>query len=86
MAVLAGNRVVAHSVAAGERGVRVGQRRREAQAACPEVDIVDADPAREARAFEAVVLAVGALVPRLEVTEPGTLVFAARGPVALLRW
>ena len=34
--VLHANRVVAHAGAAAEHGVRVGQRRREAQAACPE--------------------------------------------------
>src|SRR6478736_8894279 len=77
--VLHANRVVAHAVAAGEHGVRVGQRRREAQGACPAAQVVEAEPAREARAFEAVALAVGALVPRLEVAEPGTLMFAARG-------
>lgn len=80
LVVLHANRVVAHTTRAGVDGVRVGQRRREAQAASPAARIVTADPAREARSFESVVLAVGALVPRLEVTEPGTLAFVARGP------
>ena len=80
VAVLHANRVVAHSVAAGAEGVAVGQRRRDAQARCPSVRIEQHDPARDARAFEPVVRAVGAMVPRIEVTEPGTLTFVSRGP------
>jgi protein ImuB len=78
--VLHANRVVAHDEAARARGVTIGMRRREAQTACPEAQVVADDPAREARQFEAVALAVGELVPRLEVVEPGTIAFAARGP------
>ena len=78
--VLHANRVVAHSVAAGAEGIAVGQRRREAQARCPLVRIEQHDAARDARAFERVVQAVAAIVPRLEVTESGTLTFMARGP------
>jgi protein ImuB len=80
VAVLHANRVVAHSLAAGADGVAVGQRRRDAQARCPSVRIEQHDPARDARAFEQAVHAVGALVPRMEITEPGTLTFLARGP------
>ncbi len=78
--VLHANRVVAHSVTAGAEGIAVGQRRREAQARCPLVRIEQHDAARDARAFERVVQAVSAIVPRLEVTESGTLTFMARGP------
>ncbi len=78
--VLHGNRVVAHSLAARADGVAVGQRRRDAQARCPLVRIAEHDVARDARAFERVVQAVAAIVPRVEVTEPGTLTFLARGP------
>ena len=78
--VLHANRVVAHSLAAGAEGIAVGQRRRDAQARCPLVRIEQHDPAREARAFEQVVRAVGAMVPRVELTEPGTLTFVSRGP------
>jgi protein ImuB len=78
--VLHANRVVAHSPAAGEDGVAVGQRRREAQSRCPSVRIVQHDAAREARLFEQVVQAVAAMVPRVEITEPGTLTFLSRGP------
>lgn len=78
--VLHANRVVAHSPAAGADGVAVGQRRREAQARCPLVRIEQYDAARDARAFERVVQAVAAIVPRVEITEPGALTFLARGP------
>lgn len=78
--VLHANRVVAHSLAAGEDGIAVGQRRREAQSRCPSVRIVQHDAAREARLFEQVVQAVATMVPRVEVTEPGTLTFLSRGP------
>lgn len=80
LAVLHANRVVAHSTAAGAHGVAVGQRRREAQARCPQLRIEPDDPEREARQFTPVVVAVAELVPRLEITEPGSLAFAARGP------
>ncbi|MDO8390810.1 MAG: DNA polymerase Y family protein [Actinomycetota bacterium] len=78
--VVHANRVIAHSSAAVADGITVGQRRRDAQARCPAVRVEHHDPARDARVFEQVVRAVGAQVPRLEVTEPGTLTFAARGP------
>ena len=80
VAVLHANRVVAHSLAAGADGVAVGQRRRDAQARCPQLRIEPTDPARDARVFDRVVEAVGAKVPRVEITEPGTLTFVARGP------
>jgi len=80
VAVVRANRVVAHSPVAGAEGVVVGQRRREAQSRCPRLRLEAADPVRDARVFDAVVRAVGQLVPRLEVTEPGTLSFLARGP------
>jgi protein ImuB len=78
--VLHANRVVSVSPAAREVGVVEGLRRREAQGRCPEVALVDHDPARDARAFEPVVLALEALTPRLEVTRPGVCAFATRGP------
>ncbi len=78
--VLHGNRVVAHSLAAGREGIAVGQRRRQAQTCCPSVRIVAHDPDGDARRFEGVVTAIAALIPRIEVTEPGMLSFLAKGP------
>ena len=80
IAVVRAHRVVAASQPAIDDGVLVGIRRREAQARCPAITIVEHDLERDARRFEPVARSVGTLVPRLEVTEPGLLTFAARGP------
>ena len=79
IAVTLANRVVACSAAAREAGVRRGLRRREAQARCPQVHVAAADPARDARFFESVVVAVDDVVPRAEVLRPGLLVLPVRG-------
>ena len=80
VAVLHANRVVAHSVAAAAAGVRLGQRRREAQARCALLRLEPADPARDSRCFDLVVEVVIASVPRLEVGDPGTITFRSIGP------
>lgn len=79
-AVLHANRVVASSEAARTVGVTRGLRRREAQRRCPELIISERDIAAEARAFEPVVLAIERFTPRIELTQPGTCLFATRGP------
>jgi protein ImuB len=78
--VLHGNRVVAHSLAAAREGIVVGQRRRQAQSCCPDVRLVAHDPDGDARRFEGVVTVIAALIPRVEITEPGMLSFLAKGP------
>lgn len=80
VAVTLANRVIACSAAARAVGVRRGLRRREAQARCPQLHVVTADPARDARHFEDVTAAVDDLVPRAEVLRPGLLVLPVRGP------
>ncbi len=79
-AVIHANRVVACSAGARAEGVGVGLRRREAQARCPDLVVVEPDPARDARAFEPVVSALEALTPRIEVVHPGCAAIATRGP------
>ncbi len=79
-AVFFANRVVSSSPAAVEFGIRRGMRRREAQARCPEVEVLVHDPARDARAFEKVVAVVESFSPRVEIVRPGLCVLAARGP------
>ncbi len=79
VAVTLANRVIACSAAARAVGVRRGLRRREAQARCPQLHVVTADPARDARHFEVVTAAVDEVVPRVEVLRPGLLVVAVRG-------
>jgi protein ImuB len=72
--------VRAASTEARAEGVRRGMRRREAEALCPGVTIVDADLALEARAFEQVARAVEALTPRVVLERPGVCAFPTRGP------
>ncbi len=79
-AVLRANRVVACSSSARAEGVRRRQRRREAEAACPELKSVREDTAQEVRAFEPVVSAVAQFTPRVEVTRPGMCSLPVRGP------
>lgn len=82
--VLAAGRVGAATEAARASGVARGQRRREAQGGCPEVAVLDRDPALEARRFEPVVAALEAVTPWVEVSRPGACAFGVRGPLRLL--
>lgn len=79
-AVLRHHRVVARTEAAAADGVVIGQRRRQAQARCPQIELIEHDPSRDVREFEAVVRAVADMAPRLDVIEPGWITLAARGP------
>jgi protein ImuB len=78
--VLHANRVVACSPVARRHGVAVGLKRRDAQARCPHATTVERDPATEVRRFEAVLVAVEAFTPRLEVAAAGACALATRGP------
>ncbi|WP_433289733.1 DNA polymerase Y family protein [Pseudonocardia sp. CA-142604] len=80
-AVVVANRVLACSAVARAHGVRRGLRRREAQARCPELVVLERDPDRDARAFEPVVAAAEELAPGVEVVRPGLVALAAQGPV-----
>lgn len=79
-AVFHANRVVARTAAAIAAEVALGERRRAAQRACPDLEVLAHDPAADARRFEPIVRAVAELAPRLEVVEPGWLCLPARGP------
>jgi len=79
-AVLAAGRVVACSAAARVEGVARGLRRRQAEARCPGLVVVDHDPAADARAFEPVVVAIEAFTPEVEIVRPGVCAMATRGP------
>ena len=79
-AVFVANRVVACTAAARAADVRRHMRRREAQSRCPSLQVLDRDVDRDARAFEAVVLALEALTARIEVSRPGRCAFPTRGP------
>ncbi|HEX3621032.1 MAG TPA: DNA polymerase Y family protein [Acidimicrobiales bacterium] len=79
-AVLGAGRVVACSAPARVEGVARGLRRRQAEASCPGLAVVDHDPAADARAFEPVVAAVEVFTPGVEIVRPGVCALATRGP------
>ena len=79
-AVVHAQRVISRTPAAMRYGVQLGMRRRHAQALCPDIEIVAHQPSRDRTAFDKVVRIVNELVPLIEVSEPGLIVFATRGP------
>ncbi len=79
-ACLTSGTVSACSAAAYSDGVRIGQRRREAKRHSPTLSILTHDPYRDSQAFEPIVAALSAVVPRIEVTQPGLCTMAADGP------
>lgn len=72
---------VSRVVAASVDEIRAGMSRREAEGRCPGADVRLRDLGDEARRFEPVVTAVEEVVPRVEVTEPGTLFVPLGGAV-----
>jgi protein ImuB len=74
-------RVTAVDPLAAAAGVVVGMRRREAEARCPTVATLLADPGAEMVAFEPVVAAVEDIVPRVEAAAPGLLFAPLAGAV-----
>ncbi|MGE0729510.1 MAG: DNA polymerase Y family protein [Acidimicrobiia bacterium] len=79
-AVLVGNRVLAATAAARADGVVAGLRRRDAQARCPQLTVVERDLDREARAFEPVAAVASSFTPWVELSWPGSCAFPTRGP------
>ncbi|MQA01257.1 MAG: DNA polymerase Y family protein [Streptosporangiales bacterium] len=80
VAVVTGGRVVACSAPARAAGVRRGQRLRDAQGRCPQLQVLDDDLAAQVRLFEQVVAGVEQRCPRVEVIRPGLCAVPARGP------
>src|SRR5690349_21377162 len=78
-AIVRDDLVAACTAAARDEGVHAGQKRRDAQRACPTLRLVPDDPLRDGREFCRVVTAVAELVPRVEVVQPGLLAFPAHG-------
>ncbi|UCN16195.1 DNA polymerase Y family protein [Cellulomonas iranensis] len=78
-AVHDGRRVTAVSALARADGVRRGMRRRQAQGVCPELVLLPADDARDARLFEPVAAATETVVAGVEVARPGLLLLPAGG-------
>ena len=80
LAVFHAQRVLSCSPVAWREGVRPGQRRRQAQGACPHLVIVPYNSDRDARMYEPLVQSIGTLVPLIDVENPGSLLLATRGP------
>lgn len=77
-AVFSANLVQASNAAAREFGIRRGMRRRDAQSRCPELLVLAADEARDARSFEEVLAALERLRPGVMPLRPGLV--ALRSP------
>jgi protein ImuB len=80
VAVMERNLVVACSASARAEGVRRGQRRRDAQARCPGLTVVPADPVRDHRAFAPLVSRIEERAPGVQLVRPGLCALRARGP------
>ena len=78
-AVLSANVVEVCNGPARAEGVRRGQRRRDAQARCPELVLLPANADRDARAFEPVLAIVEDLRPGVAALRPGLLAVRAPG-------
>lgn len=81
LAVVAQHRIRVCGHAARRRGVRRGMKVRQAQALCPELEVVDADPDRDGRMFEGIIVSLGEVAASVEVLRPGLVVVEA-GAVA----
>jgi protein ImuB len=78
-AVLSANVVEVCNGPARSEGVRRGQRRRDAQARCPDLLLLPANPDRDARAFEPILAIVEELRPGVAALRPGLLAVRAPG-------
>lgn len=78
-AVLAAGRIVTASASARAEGVAVGMRRREAQARCPALELVPADPARDARVFAPIVRRLEQFAAGVQLIRPGLCAIRMRG-------
>jgi protein ImuB len=79
VAVVTRGGVQACNDTAREQGVVRGLRRRDAQARCPELLLLEANPERDVRLFEPVIAAVEALRPGVAPLRPGMLAIKAPG-------
>lgn len=80
IAVFEKGMVAACSAAARADGVRLGQRRRDAQARCPGLRVAEADPVRDHRVFAPVVARLEEMAPGVQVLQPGLCALRVRGP------
>ncbi|MEX2587920.1 MAG: DNA polymerase Y family protein [Actinomycetota bacterium] len=76
--VIQSNRVTVASPGAASLGVAAGMGRREAESRCSSLTILKTDPAREAREFEKVLVALEGFTPFVEVLRPGMCLFPTK--------
>ncbi len=81
LALIDRGRVFATSSAARGEGVRRGQRLREAQARCPDLQDFPYHPGLDARVFEPVIAMLEQVAPGVQLMRPGTCAIRARGAV-----
>ena len=79
LALIEKGTVFACSASARAEGVARGLRLREAQSRCPDLTVLDYDPALDARAFEPILAGIEALVPGVELLRPGVCAVRTRG-------
>ena len=80
VAIFERNEVVACSATARAEGVRRGQRRRDAQARCPRLTVIPADPVRDHRVFAPIVARIEERAPGVQIVRAGLCALKARGP------
>ena len=77
LAVAEQHRIRVCSAAARNGGVRRGMRVRQAQAVCPELTVIDADPDRDGRMFESIAAGLDDVASSIEVLRPGLIIVDA---------
>ncbi|NLA28461.1 MAG: DNA polymerase Y family protein, partial [Propionibacterium sp.] len=80
VAVFEANQVIACSPDARAEGVYLGQRRREAQSRCPQLQVVAASVQRDEQIFTPLVVMIERSVPKVQVIRPGLAALRVRGP------
>lgn len=80
LAVFAKGEVIACSAAARAEGVARGQRRRDAQARCPQLVVAEADPVRDQRVFAPLIARLEDAAPGVQLLQPGLCALKAKGP------
>lgn len=80
VAVFEANQVIACSPDARAEGVYLGQRRREAQSRCPQLQVVAANVQRDEQIFTPLVVMIERSVPKVQVIRPGLAALRIRGP------
>ena len=77
LAILAAHRVQVCNAAARKVGIRRGMRRRQAQAVCPELTVVEANPDRDGAVFATLVSALDEVASSVEILRPGVVIVDA---------